>query len=291
MTIITKHSRPPRMTFRSRPLPLLLGLLLGGCGGNGDVATTVRRPAGQRPDLQPPAPSGTTTIPASQAFNITSFKSGQEGNARGGAESSGRDGAQCRAEASDGGNAWGEFQLGYCFDNATGVPLQAAVKISMTVVASQTSSPAEQAAADTKPHPQSSPPPAAPANASAALGANLHLAGGQPGSSTTVLKYFVKDSNGALLRQETLLSTDLERGPQDAKDAPKRFFDIRFEPDRGYYIVIAGRTEVRAGPGQTASAKLDVLQCDLELTWQPRSAAPPVADAPVAPTTGTNTRD
>ena len=108
--------------------------LLAGCGGGGNVGMRVRKPASQRPDVDlAMASKGKLVIPGGGAFNLTSFKSGQMGAARGLSEAIGNDGARCRAEARDGGSAWGEYQLGYCFDNVTDVPLDVALDAVLNV--------------------------------------------------------------------------------------------------------------------------------------------------------------
>ncbi len=267
-------------------LSLLPALLIGGCGGAGEPATTVRRPAGQRPDIEAQAIPGALAVPASEAFNIVSFKSGQEGNARGESKPMGLDGAVCRAEASEGGTAWGEFQLGYCFDNASGKPLRAAVKLRLNVAVSQQDGAATlspqladverqpvQAATTAAEHPAAAPSPDSPSP------------GGQGNSATTTLKYFVKDTNGVLLRQETLAAIDLERGPQTAKGEPMRIFEVQLPPERGCYLMIAGRTDVRAGPAENVAALLEVQQCSLDIAWQPQSPEPLQAQ-PVTPQPG-----
>jgi len=240
---------------------LLILALLGGCANGGDAAMTLRRPAGQRPDIDAKAASGTLAIPAGQAFNITSFKSGQEGSARGESKPSGTDGAHCRAEASDGGAAWAEFQLGYCFDNTSGRPLGAVVRLHLALAASQDNgagAKTPRAGGTTQKSEVSSSADSLPAD-------------GQPSTATTTLQYFVKDTNGTMLRQENLAAMNLERGPQAANDEPMRVFDLQLAPGRGCYLVIAGRIDVRAGSTQTASASLDAKQCSLEISWQPQS--------------------
>jgi len=272
MSKIVRPNLVSYLLLRSSAAALLLAVLVTGCANGGDVATSVRRPAGQRPDVDAKAATGTLAIPAGKAFNITSFKSGQEGNARGEAKAAGTDGAQCSAEASAGGTAWAEFQLGYCFDNTSGMPLHAAVTLHLTLAASQ-----DDKAASLSATPAASQSVGVSAPDSPAVDS-------QTSTATTTLTYFVKDTNGMLLRQESLVAMDLERGPQSAKDEPTRVFDLQLPPDRGCYLVIAGHTDVRSGSRQTAAAGLEVQRCSLEIAWQPQpSGQPSTQPVPLPP--------
>ncbi len=216
-----------------------LGLVvLAGCGGGGQVGTSVRRPAAERPDVeQSVAASGAMALPADASFNITSFKSGQDGNARGEAKPVGNNGAACVADVQGNGSAWGEFQLGYCFDNTSGAPLNAKVKLHLNVNE----------------------------------GNALQNSGAQPAAAKTTtansLRFFIKDTNGVILKEETLVSGSMEKGPNTTGGKHDLFFGARFEPQRGYYLVIAGRTEAHSNNGASANTSLEVTECALEITW------------------------
>jgi len=255
--------------------------MLAGCSGGGDVDMTVRKPASERTDInQARAASGALSIPSAQPFNITSFKSGQEGAARGECKSTDGNGATCRADARDGGSAWGEFQLGYCFDNVAKVPLSAAVKLRLTVAESTSiSRPSGEPTASM---------PALQSGASANAGGNTPAANqrsaasaeaaGTPTTAKAFLKFFIKDTNGVLLKEQSLVAETLDRGPHSSHDTRDVVFDARFEPDRGYYLVIAGRAEVQSAAGQASQITLDVTPCTIEIVWQ-GTTAPAAASA------------
>jgi hypothetical protein len=193
------------------------------------------------------------TIPGDAVFNLTSFKSGQAGTARGTAEAVGANGATCLAEASDGGSAWGEFQLGYCFDNESGVALEAAVKLRLTATESASGGPE----------------PGSPQH-----GSSAGEAGGATTTSTNALRFFIKDTNGLVIKEEDLLSSNLEKGPDSSGTTYDLVFDARFEPNRGYYLVLGGRTEVQAEESHRVSASLSIGQYGLQIEWR---EAQPVA--------------
>jgi hypothetical protein len=265
------------VAVRCLAAPALGIILVAGCGGgSSDVDMTVRKPASQRPDVdQGGAASGSLSIPATREFNITSFKSGQTGAARGTSDPVAGSGADCRAEARDGGSAWGEFQLGYCFDNTSRQLLSAAVKVRLSVAESSASGQADGPAADR-----------AVAQAGGAAGvqspATTQGTGDRPDGGSTIpstnllLKFFIKDTNGLVLKEQSLVSASSEKGPHSANGVREVVFDARFEPDRGYYLVIAGRADAQAASGQSAQAALSVTQCAMEIVWE--GAAPPAAE-------------
>ena len=243
---------------------------------------TVHKTPSQRPDIdQARASSGSLTIPTVQPFNVTSFKSGQDGEARGESRQVDANGADCRAEARDGGSAWADFQMGYCFDNATKSPLSAAVKLRLTVSESGSVPPAAAGATG----PAGAQQPKVVADGKAQVPTTAQKSGISPegpGTTTTAavfLKFFIKDSYGVVLKEQPLVSDDMEKGPHAVSDVRDIVFDARFEPDRGYYIVLGGRTEVQAAPGQSVQAALNVTQCTMEIVWQ--GAAAPSAPGTV----------
>lgn len=240
-------------------LVLVVGMaLLSGCGGEGDEGMSVKKPATERPDVdQTTAAKGALTVPAHEAFNLTSFKSGQTGAARGESQALGNDGATCRAEARDGGSAWASFQLGYCFDNTAGLPLDAAVRLRLTA---NESTSGQRAGAD----------------AVAVMT-----------TAESTLTFFIKDTNGVVIKKEDLLSSSLEKGPDSLGTTHDLVFDARFEPNRGYYLVLAGRTDVKADASQSVAASLSVAQCSLEVEWRGASA-PGGAEGALSPDADTS---
>jgi hypothetical protein len=223
-----------------------------GCEGSGQ-GMSVRLSPAQRPDVTASAATGSLRVPDETPFNIRSFKSGQDGlSARGEANPAEGRGATCTAQVGGTGSAWAEFQLGYCFDNATGKPLQAIVKLSATVRES-----AEKAVGQS----------------------DSATASGNNG-----LTFLVKDTAGLVVRQESLAASDLSKGARSTTNRHEMVFDIQCEPDRGYYVLIAGRSSAEAaGDGSTANTRLDVTDISLQLEYQPGEAtarpAQPAADS------------
>jgi hypothetical protein len=258
---------------------VLCAAMIAGCSGGSSVETTVRKPASQRPDIdQSLASSGSLVIPTAQAYNLTSFKSGQNGAARGECMPSGENGADCRAEARDGGAAWGDFQLGYCFDNVAKTPLSAAVKLRLLIAESSAMSLAAPATGDATAAQQSiaAAGPAGRAPATTQSSGNRSDRGTTTTTANTVLKFFIKDSNGLIVKEQSLVSDTMDKGPHSTSDTRDLVFDARFEPERGYYLFIAGRTDVQAAPGQSVHTALSVTQCTMEIVWQ--AAAAPIAE-------------
>lgn len=213
-------------------------LAIGGCGQGGAI-TDLRMTADKRPDLNKQnAERGKISLPADEPFNYPQFRSGQEGpTAHGEAKAQGNNGAICRADVAEESSAWGEFQLGYCFDNMTGEALDAVLKINLTATTSAS-------------HKESAPTGQAKVDA------------------TGEIVFFVKDSDGLILRQEQLLVTDLNRGQTSTTNRHALVFDARFEPDRGYYLVLAGRCEIDGAPAQSASLSVEVADVSFEINWR-----------------------
>lgn len=227
---------------------LLLPVVLAGIGCSAGGAPLEKRTAAERPDIAPAmAAKGLLKIPAEQAFNYTSFQSGQAGSGRGEAAAQKADGARCTARSEGDGNAWGEFYLGYCFDNTSGAPLDGAVKLRL--------------------------------RASQARSLDHHPGDARTEAATASLRFVIKDTNGQTLRSEQFISSDDPRGSSSGQFSPELSYATRFEPDRGYYIVLIGRTETKSGRGHTAEASLDVSGISLEISWQTARAGAKEAPA------------
>jgi hypothetical protein len=234
---------------------------MSGCGGSETVSTDVKRTAAERPDIDRKVVSaGSLVVPGRTAFNITSVQSAQTGTGRGTAEFAGNNGAKCEAEARDGGSAWGEFQLGYCFDNLADQPLQAAVKLRLKETGGTSLSSRERAATTR---------PAEP-----------------PTRATSSLVFFIKDTNGIVLKKEQLFSGDLDKGAGSNSAGQDLVFDVRFEPGRGYYLVVSGRVDAQAAAADNVVSSLQVADLAMEIDWQPAApagASASVGDKPPAP--------
>lgn len=229
---------------------LCLALAFTGTGcGEGDTTMVVKKLASERPDIDRAiAGKGSLVVPTAEAFNYSSFNSGQTGTARGEAALVGKDGARCAAQASDGGSAWGEFQIGYTFDNTTGAPLDAAVKLKLRLTQTQTTS-----------------------------GTALDARGIET-TGKSALRFFIKDTVGLTIKSEDVATSTLLKGPTSHTDTHDIVFDARFEPDRGYYLVLAGRIDVTASGGGNATLAMDVQQATMEIVWRPGEAKTAAAE-------------
>ena len=184
---------------------------------------------------------GTLWLPEKTPFNLKSFQSNQENEGRGESESVGSDGAVCRAEARDGGSAWGRFVLGYDFDNTTSGPLDAIVKLRLKHAESNTVVAAEDGVPDGT-------------------------------TTTTSLAFSIRDTNGVIVHSEGLATSKLSDGPRALNETNELSFDARFEAGRGYYIAVYGQCEANAGPSKSATVSLEISQYSLEITWKPAAA-------------------
>ncbi|HKQ47084.1 MAG TPA: hypothetical protein VJZ71_03315 [Phycisphaerae bacterium] len=222
---------------------VLVPMLVPSCGG-GETGMDVRKPPAERPDFdRSVVQRGALKIPAAEGFNYTSFRSGQSGTGRGESKPEGKNGAVCRAEAGDESGAWGEFQLGYCFDNAGDAPLDAIVKLNLKVSEKNES------------------------KGAAASGEAL------PATAKSMLTFFIKDSYGEIIKTENLMATSLGKGPNASGIVHELVFDARFEPQRGYYLMLAGRSEAQSFEGQSASVALEVKDAAMEIEWRPAGTA------------------
>jgi len=230
---------------------------LTGCGGS--AGSMVKKSAAERPDWdRSMAQKGTLRLPSEASFNYTSFQSGQSQPGRGEASPVGKAGAMCRAQASEGGSAWAEFLLGYCFDNTSGASLDAVIKLRLKAARRQAT-----------PSGRASDPAAAPPVLSSSL------------------RFFVKDTNGRTIRSEDLFSESSERSPSSEASTHELAFDVRFEPDRGYYLVLKGRVQAETRASQSAEVSLEASDASMDIEWL---TAEPAAGAPAGTALGATSR-
>lgn len=213
-----------------------------GCAEN-EAEINLRIPAAERPDVDASVVArGTISLPGKTPFNLKSFVSNQENDGRGEATAVGADGAVCRAEAHDGGSAWGRFVLGYDFDNDTSGPLEAVVKVRVRHMESN--------------------------NVSKGAGDEQSTS-----STSTGLVFRIQDTNGVVVRSEDLASGSLSEGPRAVTRSHELSFDARFESGRGYYLAIYGRCEAKAGPSKSAEVSLEISEYNLDIAWKPAESA------------------
>lgn len=225
--------------------------LVCACGGGGTIDTNVRLPSVDRPDIAPS--TGAIVIPAEVPFNYPKFMSGQEGKvARGASAAEGKAGATCSAESSADGKAWGAFQLGYAFDhNATGES-RCTVHVRLTA----------KEIADSK-----------------STAADSGLEGPK---GTINLSFFMKDSTGLTIKEESLVASTLARGPREAVTTHDFVFDTALLPERGYYLIVGGRVDASTTDGADATVALTVSDISMEVRWGASTAT----TANVAPRSG-----
>ena len=229
---------------------VLLTAALSGCGGD-SFEIKVAKPANERPDFSDDiAAKGPLHMPSPTPFNLVSPSLRENGicDAQCGADPSGK--AAASVEASDGGSGWAEFQVGYTFDLTGKQPIAAVVEVTvdMTQVIEVSS---------------------------------LDLAN----TAKVNVILMVKDSNGTTLHSDTLLANNSESGARSWAARPTIAFDVKFAPDFGYYVVVAARIEAASAAGQKASARLEMKQCEMTISWKkdaPLSDACPAAPPAVA---------
>jgi hypothetical protein len=216
---------------RSVSLPILLvAALFAGCGESDSVVIVKKSPA-ERPDVDKAiATKGALSLPSAQPFNYVSYTSGQVGESRG-------------ESAADGGSAWGEFQVGYCFDNMTGGPLNGSAHLRFKQNTKQSAK------------------------------APLEDAKGNKTTSKSQLRFLIKDSVGMTLKTEQLGDYSLDKGPQTGANSIDMVFDARFESERGYYLVLLGRTDTQAVKTSGVESSIDIEGLSLEITWRPAEPA------------------
>ena len=177
-------------------------------------------------------------VPAGEAFNYPRFSSGQEGpDARGSAMAAGMDGAVCFAEVNGDGKAWGAFQLGYAFDHQATSPSHCVVHVRLTAEEAGKSSRNDGAGED--------------ASADGAV----------------ALVFFMKDSMGLTIKEESLVSSTLNRGPRDATTQYDFVFEADLQPERGYYVIVSGRVDASASQSATSRVDLKVSDVSMDIRW------------------------
>lgn len=224
-------------------LPVFACLFASGCGGAEDGINSASLPE-DRPDVTPERLArGRVTLPATEPFNLTAFESNQDGDGRGQSKAEGTGGATCKAASGTTGSAKASFLLGYTFDNLSGRDIDAVIKLKL----------AHDEAIDLSPG--TTPPDQTP-----------------PGGASN-LAFVIKDSAGVVLKNEGLAASVADKGPAASSGSHDLSFDVRFEPGRGYYLIIAGRCEAKAGSGRGATVEVAIHDVSLDIDWKPAPAA------------------
>lgn len=233
------HEDRRRLTGYGLHVAIVLLTAITGCGDSTNVINTARLPV-DRPDVTPERiAKGGVSLPAVDAFNVTSFESAQDGDGRGESKGTGKDGAICKAESGVTGVGKASFMLGYTFDNHLYKPLDVVVKLRLKHEATIELSPGETPA------------------------------GKQPPGASNTLTFVVRDSAGVVIKNEVLTTSSSDAGPKSSAGSQDLAFDVRCPVDRGYYFVIAGACEARSGTGRGASVSMSVSDISLDLDWRP----------------------
>lgn len=224
-------------------------IAVAGCSDSIGVINTARLPV-DRPDVTVERLSkGGVSLPGTDAFNVISYESAQDGDGRGDSKAVGQDGAICKAESGTTGVGKASFMLGYTFDNQSGKPIDVVVKLRLKHNAAIELSPGETPI------------------------------GKQPPGASNTLAFVVRDSAGVVLKNEVLTTSTSDAGPKSSSGSQDLAFDVNCPADRGYYFVIAGACEARNGTGRSASVNMTVSDISMELDWRPGNptGAPPTA--------------
>ncbi len=235
-----------RATFRVGPFTRLarragvlspLGAVLCavcGCGG-GDFAR-IKVPPEQQITVSADLAAGKTLkLPADKPFNVHDPLRSSTGDAQAGSDATEVGTAFCGAQGRNGGAASAEFQLGSCLYNETGKPLAATVTFSLDY---------EHKAEST-------------------AGATAETAG------KMLLKIFIRDSVGKILKEQVLVQSASRVGPRSWSGRETQAFDVALQPDLSYHFVLAGRAEAATKPHTSASARIDVKRLEIEIACKP----------------------
>jgi len=199
----------------------------------------VEIPDQDRMQVAHPVRDGQTVRLPDTPFNVHSRQSAQTpgatGQARGDSDAAADGKAVCQAQASQGGSAWGEFQLGHALRNAGGQPVRMTVKLDLEYSHAASAQPAD--ARDT-------------------------LAG-------LTMKVFLKDTQGRLLHHEVLDSLNSDEAPGEQVGRHQVAFEAVLLPEVAYDLVLAGRASAASELGSKAAARIEVQQLRAELRFAP----------------------
>lgn len=173
--------------------------------------------------------AGTIRIPADMPFNVAFPNSTQSGGGRAEASAKPDGTARCTVECSGEGAASSGFQLGHKFTVSDDPGAECIVTLSIDGKCSINSA---DAAADS--------------------------------AISTDAWVFVKDSNGAVLHKETLL-TDTG-GAMSRALAVRTSFTVKFSPNNDYYLLLAGRVQATTREQKSLRASLDIDKTSFELS-------------------------
>ncbi|MCH7526402.1 MAG: hypothetical protein IID39_03100 [Planctomycetes bacterium] len=210
----------------------LVGVIAGGCGDNpfGEDAAV---PQSRRQTVNVALVSDQPLrFPADRTFNVIDSQrhSRGAGTASAGASKSGT--ASCVADATRGGSAWAEFQLGHVLIHTGDRPFDASVTFNVVY--------------------------------------DCTFAGDESVQRQSLgLKAFIMDSNRRVLARVMLADARDDRLPDRWSGSQSPSFDVTFEPGLAYHLVIAGRVEVTGSEATGPTAAIQVRSLDIQITPAP----------------------
>ncbi len=208
------------------------GLL--GCSGSRDFGESVSLPQ-KKPARPTVAFSGgqVLTLPADRPFNVSDTQRYSEGAAHADSNTSATGQASCTADATAGGVASAEFQIGHVltYDGDDATRVSVTFDIDYHCMASD------------------------------------HAPSGE--AQPVGLKAYVKDSNHRLLAKVMLADGDPDRLPDRWSGSQSPSFDITMEPGLAYHLIVAGKVEVSGDDTGGARAELAVLRAEIQITPAP----------------------
>lgn len=220
-----------------RAAPALL-MLLTGCGGS-DWPRMVDVPPERVYELSAESTQKPILLPGDTPFVVHDRESsqdpGQDGTAQGESDAKPDGTAFCRATATAGGSASGDFLIGHVFHNSESQSCSAVCTVEL----------------------EFSQKLAVSAGADALTVAEYHL------------EAFVRDSSERIVRRYPLADSMTALGPRSSSETA--VFDLEFEmhPRTAYHVVLAGRVKSSTKPDAEASAEIELKRLQMELVAKP----------------------
>ncbi len=211
-------------------MALILIATLQGCGGGDDFGESVTIPQGHRDRLSAAFNGGApVTLPKDRSFNVADTQRHSQGAAAADstADDSGR--ASCSADASRGGRAGAEFQIGHVLTHDGNTPLDVAVTFNVEYRCS--------------------------------------VRGDAPGNDAQpiALKAYIKDSNHRMLAKVMLAEGDSDRLPERWSGSQSPSFDLKLEPGLAYHLIVAGSVAVSGDGEHGLRAELEVTRVEIQI--------------------------
>ncbi len=223
---------------------LVLAALLPGCGGS-DFGGEISMPPGQQHVLRSEQiDAAPLNLPADRAFNIHIKESqqcpGADGRAGASSDATADGQAFCQAEASNGGSASADFNIGHRIVNRTGsaqsVRIQLEYQLSQEIEASPVPTARTQGIAH--------------------------------------MDLVVLDSHKRSIAKMAVVHATSDEATATVSSREQRVLAVQFEPGRSYDVMLFGKVDVATDTGQKAVARLEIAQLTMRLTFSPAETQP-----------------